>query len=252
MILSIRSAGKADLERGITIHSGKRAHGVIPACMGRQGRRPRGASHVRISCFNHGLPRSQAHPEMMQGTADVHHQSAETLLPQADPVFDHAIALHAAVDMLDPERAVVQGLIGHVLRQRQLLAVWLLGWHADLYLLWKMSRRGNVCSPRRSRGLAVPAPRRSGSGNPAQLVYHLEGEGKSCKGDRSFSEPTGNLLRSRSTTCLTPDPAISCCRSPRRVSAALTCIPGGATRRPTLSHRKGGLWDTKGPASSTN
>src|SRR5262249_42781834 len=169
MILSIRSAGKADLERGITIHSGKRAHGVIPACMGRQGRRPRGASHVRISCFNHGLPRSQAHPEMMQGTADVHHQSADTLLPQADPVFDHAIALHAAVDMLDPERAVVQGLIGHVLRQRQLLAVWLLGWHADLHLLWKMSRRGNVCSPRRSRGLAVPAPRRSGSGNPAQL-----------------------------------------------------------------------------------
>src|SRR5438132_4677727 len=61
------------------------------------------------------------HPEMMQDAADCHHQSAE-------PVFDHTTALHTAVDMLDPETAVVQGLVGPVLRQRQLLAAWLFGW----------------------------------------------------------------------------------------------------------------------------
>ena len=64
----------------------------------------------------------------MQDAADCHHQSADTLLPQADPVFDHTTALHTAVDMLDPETAVVQGLVGPVLRQRQLLAAWLFGW----------------------------------------------------------------------------------------------------------------------------
>ena len=31
---------------------------------------------------------------------------------------------------------------------------------------WKMPRRGNACSRRQSRGLAVLAPRRSGSENP--------------------------------------------------------------------------------------
>ncbi len=111
MILSNRSAGKEALERGAPIRAGQRAHGVIPAYMGRRGHRPRGAFHLSVSCSNHGLPRGQAYPEMMQSTADVHHQSADTLLPQADPVFDHVTALHTAVDMLDPETAVVQGLV---------------------------------------------------------------------------------------------------------------------------------------------
>src|SRR6266852_4821332 len=81
-----------------------------------------------LQSSNHGLPRGQTHPEMMQDAADCHHQSADTLLPQADPVFDHTTALHTAVDRLDPETAVVQGLVGPVLRQRQLLAAWLFGW----------------------------------------------------------------------------------------------------------------------------
>jgi hypothetical protein len=83
---------------------------------------------------------------MMQGTVDVHHQIADTLLPQANPVFDHAIALHTAVDMLDPETAVVQGLVGHVLRQRQLLAVWLLGWHEDLHLEEREGEEAEILS----------------------------------------------------------------------------------------------------------
>jgi hypothetical protein len=36
----------------------------------------------------------------------------DALLPQAQPVFDDATALHTAVDMLNPQPAVVQGLIG--------------------------------------------------------------------------------------------------------------------------------------------
>jgi hypothetical protein len=46
----------------------------------------------------------------MQGTTEFHHQIANTLLPQADPVFPDAAALHTAVDMLDPQPAVVQGI----------------------------------------------------------------------------------------------------------------------------------------------
>ena len=70
----------------------------------------------------------------MQGTADLHHQIADTLLPQAAPVFDDATALHATVDMFDPQPALVQGLIRPLLRQRSLLTAWLLGRHKDLHL----------------------------------------------------------------------------------------------------------------------
>jgi hypothetical protein len=43
----------------------------------------------------------------VQGTAEFHHQIADPLLPQADPVFDDAAALDTAVDMLDPEPTLV-------------------------------------------------------------------------------------------------------------------------------------------------
>ena len=70
----------------------------------------------------------------MQGTAEFHHQIADTLLPQADPVFHDTAALDTAVDMLDPQPAVVQGLVGEVLFYRQCLAAGFLGRHEDLYL----------------------------------------------------------------------------------------------------------------------
>src|SRR5438128_11927762 len=57
----------------------------------------------------------------MQGTAEFHHEIADAVLPQPDPVFDDAAALHAAVDMLDPQSTVVQGLVGQLLLHRQLL-----------------------------------------------------------------------------------------------------------------------------------
>src|SRR6266446_4489618 len=38
----------------------------------------------------------------MHSTTDGHHQTANTLLPQADAVFDEAIARDTPVDLLDP------------------------------------------------------------------------------------------------------------------------------------------------------
>ncbi len=70
----------------------------------------------------------------MQGTAAFHHDIADTLLPQADAVFDNATALDTPVDMLDPQPAPVQRLVGQLLRQRQLLAAWCLGRHEDLHV----------------------------------------------------------------------------------------------------------------------
>jgi hypothetical protein len=71
---------------------------------------------MSLSQLNHWLPRSQAHSEVVQGTAQFHHQIPDALLPEADPVFDEATALDTAVHMLDAEPAVVQGLVRHSLR----------------------------------------------------------------------------------------------------------------------------------------
>jgi len=73
------------------------------------------------------LPRRQAHPEIVQGTAEFHHEIADTVLPQPDPVFHNTTALDAPVDMLDPQPTVVQGLVGPLLCQGACLAAWLLG-----------------------------------------------------------------------------------------------------------------------------
>jgi len=89
---------------------------------------------LSLSRLNHRLPGREAHPEVVQGTTDFHHQIADALLPQADPVFDDATALHTAVDMLDPQPTVVQGLVGQLLCQGEFLAAWFLGRHEDLDL----------------------------------------------------------------------------------------------------------------------
>ena len=36
---------------------------------------------LSLSRLNHWLPRGQAHPEVVQGTAEFHHQIADALLP---------------------------------------------------------------------------------------------------------------------------------------------------------------------------
>ena len=70
----------------------------------------------------------------MQGTAEFHHQIADAFLPQADPVFHDATTLHTAVDMLNPQSAVVERLVGQLLLQGQLRTAWLLRRHEDLHL----------------------------------------------------------------------------------------------------------------------
>jgi hypothetical protein len=45
-----------------------------------------------------------------------------------------ATALHTAVDMLDPQPTVVQGLVGQLLFQGEFLASWFLGRREDLDL----------------------------------------------------------------------------------------------------------------------
>jgi hypothetical protein len=70
----------------------------------------------------------------VQGTADFHHQIADTLLPQTEAVFDEATALDTTVDMLDPQPTVGECLMRHVLFQRQFLAAWFLRWHEDRHL----------------------------------------------------------------------------------------------------------------------
>src|SRR4029450_5036689 len=73
---------------------------------------------LSLSRLNHWLPRCETHPEVVQGTAQFHHEITDALLPQPDPIFHNATALHTTVDMFDPEPALVQGLVRHVLRQR--------------------------------------------------------------------------------------------------------------------------------------
>src|SRR5215813_3232050 len=89
---------------------------------------------LSLSRLNHRLPRSQAYPEVVQGTAEFHHQVTDTLLPQADAVFDDATAFHAAVDMLDPQPSLVERLVGELLLQGQLCTAGLLGRHEDRHL----------------------------------------------------------------------------------------------------------------------
>jgi hypothetical protein len=70
----------------------------------------------------------------MQGTAQFHHEITDAVLPQPDPVFDDATTLHATVDMLDPQPAMVQGLVGPLLVQGEFLATGFLRRHEDLHL----------------------------------------------------------------------------------------------------------------------
>src|SRR4029450_7728594 len=77
---------------------------------------------LSLSRLNHRLPRAQTDPEVMQGTAEFHHDIADALLPQPEPVFNDTTPLDAPVDMLKPQPTVVQGLVRQLLLHGQLLA----------------------------------------------------------------------------------------------------------------------------------
>ena len=62
---------------------------------------------MSLSRLNHWLPGRAAHSDVVEGTTDFQHDIAEALFPAADPGFDQAAALHAPVDMRDPEPSTV-------------------------------------------------------------------------------------------------------------------------------------------------
>src|SRR5215472_15107040 len=109
---------------------------------------------LSLSRLNHGPPGCETHPEVMQGTADLHHEIADTRLPQADPVFHNPTPLDAAVDVLDPEPRLVERLVGQVLLQGQLRTAGLLRRHEDFHLGEREGQEAQI--------LQEPAPRRQG------------------------------------------------------------------------------------------
>jgi len=70
----------------------------------------------------------------VEGTTEFHHEITDTRLPQAEPVFDNAAALHTAVHMLDPEPPLIECLVRPLLLPCQLLAAGFLGRHEDHHL----------------------------------------------------------------------------------------------------------------------
>ncbi|HKF22676.1 MAG TPA: hypothetical protein VKE93_13990, partial [Candidatus Angelobacter sp.] len=93
---------------------------------------------LSLSRLNHRLPWGQAYPEVVQGTAQFHHEITDPLLPQADPVFHNATPRDTAADMLDPEPTLVERLVGPFLLPCQLLAAGFLGRHEDHHTTWKV------------------------------------------------------------------------------------------------------------------
>src|SRR5689334_4655136 len=110
------------------------------------------ANQLSLSRLDHWLPRGQAHPKVMQGTADFHHHIADALLPQADPVFDDAAALDTAVDMLNAQPAGVEHPVRSLLRRRQVRAWGFLCGHEDLHLGQREAQEAEI--------LQQPAPGR--------------------------------------------------------------------------------------------
>src|SRR6266705_1276675 len=64
-----------------------------------------------LSRLNHWLPWGQTDPEVMQSTAQFHHQITDACFPEAEAVFDDATTLDTAVDVLDPQPTPMQRLV---------------------------------------------------------------------------------------------------------------------------------------------
>src|SRR5262245_48464812 len=101
-------------------------------------------TYLSLSRLNHGQPGVQAHPEIVQGTAELHHEIADALLPQPDAVFHNATTLDAAVDMLDPQPPLVEHLVGQVLLQGELRTAGLLRRHEDLHLRERERQKAQI------------------------------------------------------------------------------------------------------------
>jgi hypothetical protein len=98
----------------------------------------------------------------VEGTTDFHHDIADALLPQAEPVFDNATTLHAAVDMLDPEPTLVQRLVRPLLLQRKLVTAGFLRGHEDIHVGQRKGQEAQILQQSAPRGQGIG--RRVGNG----------------------------------------------------------------------------------------
>src|SRR5215475_969267 len=136
------------------------------------------SAHLSLSRLNHGQPGVQAHPEIVQGTTELHHPVTDTLLPQAHPVFHHATPFDAAVDMLDPQPPLVERVVGQVLLQGQLPTAGLRRRHEDLHLREREGQEAQILQqPTASR-------ERVGSGLRDAQIMHTATVGVTEKEDR--------------------------------------------------------------------
>jgi len=72
----------------------------------------------------------------MQGTTEFHHQIADALLPQTEPLFDDAAMLDTAVDMVNPQPTMVEFLVRHVLLSREFLPQIEINSTIQMFLAW--------------------------------------------------------------------------------------------------------------------
>src|SRR5438132_9989693 len=131
---------------------------------------------MSLSRLNHRLPGYETYPEVVQGAAEFHDQITDALLPQAEPVFDDTTTLPTAVDRLDAPPAVVQGLVGQCLLQRQRIASWFLRRHEDLHLGERAGQKAQSLQHRTSRRKGI------GSGVSDALIMTAAARGLAGEG----------------------------------------------------------------------
>jgi hypothetical protein len=110
---------------------------------------------LSLSRLNHRPPGCETYPEVMQGTAQFHHEITDARLPQSDPVFHNATTLHATIDMLDAQPTLVERLVGPLLLSRQLLATGFLGGHEDVDLGQRERQEAQILQQPTPRGQGI-------------------------------------------------------------------------------------------------
>src|SRR5262245_23464541 len=122
---------------------------------------------MSLSRLNHWLPGGQTHPEIVQGTAEFHHQITDALLPQTDAVFDDAAALDTAIDVLNPQPPLMERLVGPLLLQGQSPP-------RGFFVGMRISTSGSV-KDRKPRSCNNPLPAGGGREWPQRCADHGHG-----------------------------------------------------------------------------
>src|SRR5262245_5141409 len=115
---------------------------------------------------------------MVQGTAELHPEIADSLFPQTDAVFHDAAALDTAIDVLDPEPPLVERLVGQVLLPRELMTTGFLGRHEDLHFRERERQEAQILQQ------PTPGRERVGSGFRNAQIMGTAAIGIAQKEDR--------------------------------------------------------------------